>query len=88
MNALTKELAVKAGFKIFGEKIVAADNGSSGAATICLDKFAELLIAECMQICRERGDSAEFSYPPAKATVAKKTAYGCAELMQRKLQDK
>lgn len=82
MNQLTKDLALKAGFKIFGNTIVAADNGSSGDATKCLAKFAELLIAECVQICNDRGSSAEFSYTPAKSLVAKRTAIGCAELIR------
>ena len=50
--------------------------------------FARLIVEECANICKEHGDSAEFSYISTKAVVAKKTAHGCAELMQRKLQDK
>lgn len=84
MNALTKELALSAGFKIFGDTIVAADNGSSGNATRCLDEFAKLLLNECIKICNERGNSAEFSYTPSKAVVAKRTAEGCAKVIEGK----
>jgi hypothetical protein len=86
MNKFTKDLAVEAGFKIFGNTIVAADNGSSGDATKCLDRFAQLLIAECMQICNNMANSAEYSYTPAKTVVAEKTAKGCAELISRKFE--
>lgn len=50
MNDNIKELAKQAGFKIFGEQIVAADGGSSGAATVCLGRFAELLIDQILDI--------------------------------------
>jgi hypothetical protein len=39
------ELCKKAGFKIFGNRIVAADNGSSGEATRCARKLVELTLA-------------------------------------------
>lgn len=84
MNQTTKDLALKAGFKIFGNTIVAADNGSSGDATKCLAKFAELLIAECVQICKDCGSSAEFSYTPAKALVARRTAESCATIIEQR----
>lgn len=87
MNRITKELATKAGFKIFGDKIVAADNGSSGLATQCLDKFTDLIIAECVRICNERADSADGSYTPSKALVARKTAKGCAILIEQSLKE-
>lgn len=47
MNERIKELMLESGFKIFDDKIVAADNGSSGNATICSQKFAELIVREC-----------------------------------------
>lgn len=49
--------------------------------------FANLIIDECIAICKERGDSAAYSYTPSKAAVAKKMAYGCAELIKRTLQE-
>ena len=82
MNALTKDLALKAGFKFFGNTIVAADNGSSGDATKCLDEFTKLVADECIRICNDRAASAEFSYTPAKALVARRTAEGCAKLIE------
>lgn len=82
MNTLTKELAKQAGFKIFGDRIVAADGNSSGAATQCLEKFVKLMAYECARICSDRALSADFSYTPAKALVAKRTATGCATLIK------
>ena len=50
MNERIKELMLESGFKIFGDKIVAADNGSSGNATICSQKFAGLLVLEMCNV--------------------------------------
>lgn len=47
-------------------------------------KYCELIIAECAKICRDHGASAEHSYTLAKATVARRTAEGCATLIERK----
>lgn len=38
------EVCRQAGFKIFGNRIVAADNGSSGEATQCARKLVELVL--------------------------------------------
>lgn len=50
MNDNIKDLAKQAGFKIFGDRIVAADGGSSGAATICLGRFVELMVEQILDI--------------------------------------
>ena len=47
-------------------------------------KYAELIVAECAKVCRDHGASAEHSYTLAKATVARRTAEGCATLIERK----
>lgn len=44
---LNKDLIVAAGFKVFGEKIVAGDFGSSGNATLCAQKLIELVVKQC-----------------------------------------
>lgn len=36
------EMALDAGFRVFGDKIVAADNGSSGLATQSVEKLIEI----------------------------------------------
>lgn len=46
--------------------------------------FAGLIVEECASICVDRATSAEFSYTPAKATVAKRTAVGCAVIIKEK----
>ena len=50
MNARIQELLIESGFRIFGTKIVAGDFGSSGNATACSQKFAQLIIQECNNI--------------------------------------
>lgn len=50
MNDNIKDLAKQAGFKIFGNHIVAADGNSSGAATICLGRFVELMVDQILDI--------------------------------------
>jgi len=47
MNERIKQLLIQSGFRVFGEKIVAGDFGSSGNATLCSQKFAELIVKEC-----------------------------------------
>lgn len=39
-----KEIVKEAGGKVFGEKIVIADNGSSGLGTEFCKKFADLIV--------------------------------------------
>lgn len=46
-----KTLAKEAGFRVFGEKIVAADQGSSGLATESLERFATLVAERTKQEC-------------------------------------
>lgn len=57
MNNRIKELLLQAGFKVFGEKVVAADFASSGNATVCSQKFAELIVRECARISQECDDT-------------------------------
>ena len=57
MNNRITELLAKAGFRIFGKKVVAGDFGSSGNATLCSAEFANQLANEIMaisdQVCEE-----------------------------------
>ncbi len=50
MNEQIKELAKQAGFRVFGDVIVAADQGSSGLATECTQRLVELVVKECANI--------------------------------------
>ena len=50
MNERIKQLLIESGFRIFGDKVVAGDFGSSGNATLCSQKFADLLIKECARV--------------------------------------
>ena len=72
------ELAEKAGAFPVGS---GADN-SFGFRERALERFAKMIATECMLICEDRAHSAEFSYTPAKALVAKRTALGCVELIR------
>ena len=72
------ELAEKAGAFPVGS---GADN-SFGFRERALERFARFIAIECMLICEDRAHSAEFSYTPVKALVAKRTALGCAELIK------
>lgn len=51
MNDLSKSLLEQAGFRLFknGTQVVAADGGSSGAATICSQLLIELVLEECIE---------------------------------------
>lgn len=40
------EMAKDAGFRVFGDKIVAADNGISGDASQSIERFAALVAAK------------------------------------------
>ena len=46
MNERIRELLIESGFKLFGDNVVAADNGSSGDATKCSLRFAELILQD------------------------------------------
>lgn len=54
MNERIKQLLLDSGFKIFGDKIVAGDFGSSGNATLCSQKLAKLIVRNCADICYNR----------------------------------
>jgi hypothetical protein len=47
MNQRIQELAKQAGFRVFGDEIVAADQGISGLATECTQRLVELIVHEC-----------------------------------------
>jgi hypothetical protein len=53
MNERIKQLLLESGFKIFGDKIVAGDFGSSGNATLCSQKFAELIVKDVFAMIKE-----------------------------------
>jgi hypothetical protein len=50
MDNLTKQLVLRAGFKVFGNEIVAADDHSSGAATDCTQALIKQVALECINI--------------------------------------
>lgn len=66
------EMAKDAGFRVFGGKIVAADNGISGDASQSIERFAALVAAkereECAKVCDDivEGDN----------------GYGCASVIR------
>jgi hypothetical protein len=76
------ELAEKAGAFPAGP----GDDNSFGFRERALERFAKMIAAECVSICNERAESAEFSYTPAKAVVARRTAEGCATIIKRKFE--
>jgi hypothetical protein len=53
MDARIKELVKQAGFRVFGERVVAADQGSSGLATECSRQLIELTAKECCKVINE-----------------------------------
>lgn len=84
MNPKIKLLADAAGaFPLYPER--GADEGDQtlGFRERALERFVELVAIECIRICEEHGHSAEFSYTPARALLVKKSALGCAELIER-----
>jgi hypothetical protein len=55
MNERIRELAGQAGFEIEHHKwIFANDNVGEGECHELLEKFAELIVQECAQICRNQ----------------------------------
>lgn len=56
MNEQIKKLLINSGFKVFKidgkDKIVAADGGSSGDATVCAQRLVENVISICLN-CAE-----------------------------------
>ena len=46
------------------------------------DKFAELIAAECARICKEHGETYEYSLTPAKARIASNASNYCAKLIK------
>lgn len=57
MNENIKELLLETGFKIFGDGVVAADNGSSGNATICSQKLIDIVLKRCILTCEAIRDA-------------------------------
>ena len=78
INEKIQELAEKAGAFPVGS---GADN-SFGFRERALERFVKMIANECVSICNERAESAEFSYTPAKALVARRTATGCATIIK------
>ena len=77
------ELAEKAGaFQCFPDRDPRISDNTLAFRERALERFAKMIATECMLICEDRAHSAEFSYTPAKALVAKRTALGCAELIK------
>jgi hypothetical protein len=46
-------------------------------------KFAELLIKECANICEDNAKTYKYSFKPAKAALAESAANHCAMLIKR-----
>jgi hypothetical protein len=47
------------------------------------EKFAELIIRECANICEDNAKTYKDSFKPAKAAVAESTSNHCAMLIKR-----
>lgn len=60
MNNRIQELLKAAGFYIYGKKIVAADNGSSGDASKCAKKLIQLVVQEI--VSKMEVDGYDFYY--------------------------
>ena len=82
MNERIRELVTQAGFRVFGDKIIAADQGSSGLATECAQKLIELIVKECIQECKSVGELAELTNFGEMARKTKATAVGCAQMIK------
>ena len=54
MNKRIRKLVEQAGFRVFGDKIVAADQNSSGLATECTQRLIELVVRECVDCIENR----------------------------------
>ena len=48
-----------------------------------LEKFAELIVKECVHICADNGNTYKYSYTPVKAHVAEAASNHCGELIKR-----
>jgi hypothetical protein len=81
MNERIRELVTQAGFRVFGDKIIAADQGSSGLATECAQRLIELIVKECIQECKSVGELAELTNFGEMARKTKATAESCAKLI-------
>jgi hypothetical protein len=46
-------------------------------------KFAELIVRECVGICTENGSSYQYSFTPARARLAEATSNHCGQLIKK-----
>jgi len=80
MNDLIKKLAEKSG----GFPLGAEADETYGFRERALERFADSIVKECIYLCEQHGNSAPYSYTPAKAKLVEKAAYGCGQLIARK----
>lgn len=81
MNEKIEVLLKQAGFRVFGDKIVAGDNGSSGNATVCAQKLINLVVQECKKALDPTDDA-------RVSTIAEEsTRYKCVLMLDSVLEE-
>lgn len=87
MNDLLERMVKEAGFKVFGEKIVAADENSSGLATESVKRLVEIVGREaryeCLQYVEGYLESAAESEDEAGLLMSAKPLLGDVRKMMR-----
>jgi hypothetical protein len=66
MNERIKQLAEQAGFGIAGDPEYIHATDYDGICTNELEKFAELIVRECVQVCLSQRDPANLNYKPSE----------------------
>ncbi len=51
---------------------------------VFMERFAGLIVQDCIHICEDHGYSASYSYTPARAKLVEGSAHGCAKLIAKK----
>jgi hypothetical protein len=78
MNVRIRELAEQARINVsqknYGYYWVESADG--------IEKFAELIVAECASICEINGQTYKYSFTPAKAQLAESTSNHCGLMIK------
>jgi hypothetical protein len=83
MNERIRELFAKT---LDNDKIIA--NKAFGHWSLYeedLEKFAELIVKECVNICEENSKTYKYSFTPMKARTAEAASKCCGELIKKRL---
>lgn len=80
MNKRIQELAKQAGYFQERDEDGVLFNAMSESD---FNRFAELIVKECANICELNGQSYKHSFTPAKAKVAESTSVFCGSLIKR-----